>query len=185
MVKQDKVLVQASLPRWFKTFYAIDLPVMLLLFTFVWIQFSRDGFTLSEILGSLFLLIIATLGLWLTPAFLSSITATESGLELHGLWGVRRNFSWNDIVKVSRPRFGIPREFTYVVSKSGEKMILLRSMKGYSELLELIQSRAPNLTLKKLPPELGPRRYTTFWRDALITFGLLVVYFILKRVFHF
>jgi hypothetical protein len=89
---------------------------------------------------------IVGLGLWMTPIFYSTIVVTEAGLELKGLLGSKRKFSWDEIVKVSRPRFGIPRDAMYIFSKTGKKIILLRNMTGYAELLKLIESRAPNLS---------------------------------------
>jgi hypothetical protein len=34
----------------------------------------------------------------------------------------------------------------YLFSKTGKKIILLRGMTGYTELLKLIESRAPNFS---------------------------------------
>ncbi len=185
MVRQDKVLLQANLPKWFRVFYGIGAPFMPFFSIFIWIQFSLDGFTLLEVLGVVFFIVMTLLVLLMAPLFCSSVTATEFGLELSALWILRRRFSWNEIVRVSRPHFGVPRDITYVFSKSGKRIGLLRSMEGYSELLELIQSKAPNLTPRTLPPEFSPRRYTTFWRDALVIFGGLLLYFVAKLIFKF
>ena|SRR3989442_534345 len=154
MLGQNKVLLQVSLPKWFRLFYGIVAPITLLLFFIVWFQYSRDGFTFSEVWKSLLLLTIVGLGLWITPIFYSTIVVTEAGLELKGVLGSKQEFSWDEIVKVSRPRFRIPKDTAYVFSETGKKIILSRSMTGYTELLKLIESRAPNLSPKKLPPEL-------------------------------
>lgn len=155
---------------------------------FVWIYYSWDGFTAPGVLWkSLFFLAVIGGGIWIVPFIYCSITATESGLQRVGLLGQRQHFSWDEIVKISRPRLGIPKEAVNVISKSGEKMVLLQGMESYAELLELIQSKRPNLLPKKLFEDLWPKQY--MWRDFLRTFlillGFIIIYGVLRRFFDF
>ena len=53
--------------------------------------------------------------------------------------------TWNEIVEVKRPRFGIPVDFAYVISKNKDRLRLIRSMNNYRELIQLIKNKAPNL----------------------------------------
>jgi hypothetical protein len=93
----------------------------------------------------------------------------------------RRMFAWDEIIALSRPRFGIPQDEVHVLSKTGEKIILSRSMDGYSQLLELIQSKATNLS----PREIWPKKSSNQWRHILIFLALFIVYVIAKLIFKF
>lgn len=187
MVRDDRVLLRVSYPRWFLVLFGIAGLITLAIFLFALIYYSRDGFILPEFWKSLFFLAILAGGLWIIPYIYCSIAATESGLQRVGLLGQKQHFSWDEIVRISRPRFRIPKEAVYVFSKSGQKMALLNGMEGYTELLEIIQSRAHNLSQKKLPQDLWPKRYSgrDFLRAFLILFGLIFIYGVLRRFFDF
>ena len=72
-----------------------------------------------------------------------SVVATESGILSFNSFGEGKLFDWTEIIEVKRPRFGIPYDFTYVISTDNEKMLLVRSMQNYKELIELIKAKAP------------------------------------------
>lgn len=148
----------------------------------MWVYFSNDGFTFLEISGLAFFLAIFAVWFWLIPYLYSSVIATESGLEVTGPLVSKLEITWDEIVKVSRPLLGIPREFIYVFLESGEKIVLLRSMERYSNLLELIESKAPNLSPKKLPREVWPRKLS-WGKTWLAIIGFLLVYMALKVFF--
>lgn len=182
MSRGNEVLLKMSYPKWFQ---AVLPPILFLYFIFVLVitvYFSRGGFTWIQVGISAFFWIIFALWLWIIPFVYSSLIATESGLCATGIFGRKQKLTWDEIVKISRPLFGIPNEFTYVFSKSGKKMILLRSMEGYSNLLELIQSKAPHLSQKRLPKELWPRKLS--WKKVwLVTTGVIAVYIALRLIF--
>jgi len=178
----DKVLLKVNCPKWFLIIFPLALLFSILIVTLMWIYFSNDGFTFLEVGGLTIFLPIFGIWLWLIPFLFSSVTAHESGLQVTGPLVSDLRFTWEEIVKVSRPFLGIPKEFIYIFSKDGEKMTLLRSMEGYLDLLELIESRAPNLLPKKLPREVWPRK-RSWGRTWLVIIGFLVVYVALKLIF--
>lgn len=185
MTAQNTVILEVSLPKWFRVFYAVGAPVAVLIFVIVWFHYGRDGYTFSEAWKLLLFLAIIGLGLWTTPIFLSTVLVTDAGLELKRVFGSPQRLSWDEIVLVSRPRSRIPYDAVYIISQTGRKIVLSRGMTGYSELLELIQSRAPNLTPKKLPRELWISGSSREWKYVLIFFGLLIIYVIARLVFKF
>jgi hypothetical protein len=185
MAKDDRVLLKLNYPKWFRIFYGVGAPLTLLLFIIGWVHFSRNGFTSLELLKSALFLVIVGFGLYVSPVFYYSVVATEAGLQFNGVFGPKQQFAWNEIATVSRPRLGIPKEAIYIYSRSGEKTIIGRGMTGYSDLLELIQSRAPNLSPKELPRELLPSASSGEWKYVLIFFGLFIIYVIVRLIFKF
>ena len=74
-----------------------------------------------------------------------SITVTKHGLESKNIMGKKQVFKWSDIIDLQGPRFGIPSDFLYVVSKNKDKLLLVKSMKNHKRLIKTIQDRATNL----------------------------------------
>lgn len=89
-------------------------------------------------------LALACLWVLLRVAFYS-VTGTDRGIITHNVIGQNKFFQWDEIVEVRRPRFGIPAAFSYVISKDKDKILLIRSMNNYKELVELIKTIASNL----------------------------------------
>lgn len=142
MIKNQNILIKVSSPSWLIILFIpcliIALPLSIF-YTALVIYNNR-----LSVFG-VFLLIFVLAGFWFIKLLFYSVTATESGLETTNLLGSNKSFIWEEIVKVRRPRFGIPYDFTYVVSKNKGKLLLVRSMQNYKELIELIKVRAPNL----------------------------------------
>lgn len=182
MSRDDKVLLKMSYPKWFQV---IVPPILLLYFIFVLaitVYLSRGGFTWLEVAISAFFWAIFALWLWIIPFIYSSLLATDAGLYATDMFRQKKKLSWDEIVRVSRPLFGIPNEFVYVFSRGGKKIVLLRGMEGYSDLLKLIESRAANLSSRGLPQEVWPRKlsWTKVW---LVTAGVIVAYIALRLIF--
>jgi hypothetical protein len=71
--------------------------------------------------------------------------ATDKGLVTNNLFGQSKSVRWDEIIEVKRPRFGIPADVTYVLSAKKKKVFLIRSMKNYNALIQLIKQRSTNL----------------------------------------
>ena len=118
---------------------AIVMPI-LTGYTF-FVIYNNKGITLFG-----FLLLLFLFGaFWLIKYLFYSVTATSDGLIADSKFGRNKNIPWHEIIEVRRPRFGIPYEFTSVISKNRDKIYLLKSMTYYKELIDLIKERAPNL----------------------------------------
>jgi len=91
------------------------------------------------------LLIVVLFGPLYFKFLFYSVIAKNMGLETINPLGKNKTLNWEEIIGVRRPRFGIPYEFTYVVSKTDKKILLLRSMPKYKELISLIKTHASNL----------------------------------------
>lgn len=182
MSRDDKVLLKVSYPKWFQVIVPPLLFLYLLFLVLMGFYFSRGDFTWPKVCIAAFLLAVFMIWLWIIPFIYSSLIATESGLRATGIFRRRRKLTWDEIVRVSRPLFGIPSELIYVFSKRGEKMVLLRGMEGYSDLLKLIESKASNLSGKRLPAEVWPRKlsWKTVW---LVIAGIVAVYVGLRLLF--
>lgn len=192
MAKEGRVLLRVSCPKWSLVLLGIVGSLSLLLFMPIFIlatiHWSRTGFTVTRFLICAVLLVIPVIYLWMIRHAYCWITATEAGLQARRMFGPKLMFSWNEIVRVSRPRLGIAGGAVYIFSKGGQTLSLLREMEGYSQLLDLIESRAPNLSPKQIPHDLWPKK-RDIWKEFLGTFlvllGLIVVYGIHRRFFDF
>lgn len=186
---KDRALLRLSFPNWFLVFFAVVSSIAVIaigtLFISALIHFAQLGFTIPRLIISAVLLVIPAGYLLMIRCIYLWITATESGLHATGLLHPRRRFTWNEIITVSRPLLTIPKDAVYVYSKTRSKIMLSRSMDGYPELLELIQSRAPNLSPKTLPPELWAQQSRKEWKYVLIFFGIFIVYVIARLIFKF
>jgi hypothetical protein len=130
-------------PKWFVIFmlvdYAIVIPI-LSVYTF-FVIYNNKGITFYG-----FLLLLFLFGaFWVIKYLFYSVTATSKGLVTDSKFGRNKTVLWDEIVEIRRHRFGIPYEFTSVITKEGKKLYLLRSMSHYKELIEFIKSKAINL----------------------------------------
>lgn len=138
--------LKVSFPKWFVIFLGICgiLTISFFLSYIIWVIYH--GQLASQLLRCAIFLSIILSGFWLSLKVLFySVTATERGLETDNIVGASKSFQWDEIVEVRRPRFGVPVDFSYVISKNKDKLLLVRSMKNYKELTELIKTRARNL----------------------------------------
>lgn len=184
MNRTDKILLKVGYPKWFLVVISVVLPLTLIFLFLGLIYLNIGGFTWLRFSISTFFLAIIVLGFWLIPTIYSSILATDSGLQVRGFFGQKRQFTWDEIAKISKPRFGIPRDFAYVISRGGRKIIVMKSWEGYFDLLKLIESKASNLSHKRLPQEVWPKRLS--WKKLwLIVIGVLVLYVFIRLIFRF
>lgn len=145
MVKDHSGNVKISFPRWVSLPFSLGWIVILLTFIFYAVRLGSESSVL-ELLKSVLLLIILLAGFWFFFKLLFySVTATENGLETANPFGSSKSILWDEIVEVRRPRFSIPYDFTYVISKNKDKLLLVGSMQNYNQLIELIKVKAPNL----------------------------------------
>ena len=138
--------LKVSFPKWFVIFLSICgiLTTSFFLSYIIWVIYH--GQLASQMLRCAIFFSIILSGLWISLKVLFySVTATERGLETDNIAGSNKLFLWDEIVEVRRPRFGVPIDFLYVISKNKDKLLLVRSMKNYKELIELIKALAPNL----------------------------------------
>ena len=138
--------LKTSYPRWFVILFIFCGIFTLLLSVFYIFWAAHDGLSAKEFWRSAIFLGLILGAFWFFgKVLLYSVTATEDGLETANPFGSSKSFLWDEIVEVRRPRFGIPYDFTYIISKKRDKLILIRSMKNYKELIQVIKSKAPNL----------------------------------------
>lgn len=143
MIENINVLLKSSFPQWFVILGSICFVITLLFSTlYVVVVIYNNGISVFNMI----ILILVSSGYWFFIKILFySITATDRGLKSNNPLGSSKEFVWEEIVEVRRPRFGIPYDLAYVVSKNKGKMLLVRSMQNYKELIELIKVKAQNL----------------------------------------
>ena len=182
--RPDKTLLRVALPQWFRVYCAVAVPPTLILLLFIAIVFNLNDFTFFGVIVILFVLAMFGIAAYATPHCYSTILVTDYGLRWDRPLGLGdKKFKWDDILTVSRPRFAKSSDFAYIVSKSGNKIVVMKSMDGYADLLEMIQSRAPNLKPKRLPKNLLPGNVSSGWKRLLILFVLFVIYVIVRKIF--
>jgi hypothetical protein len=142
MNRNERTILRVRLPLWFLYFYAIGAPITFVGYYIFWLHQFRHGFTWGEAWQSIFLFVVAILEIWVVPIFFSSMAATETGFKFYRYSRLKRQVLWDEITRVSLPRFGIPHDAIYIFLKDGEKIVLMKSMNGCGELLRLIDSKA-------------------------------------------
>jgi hypothetical protein len=151
MNKMHSEYVKSGTSGWLRilgTFCGV-FTVLFFLFYIVWVIYN--GKFVTQISRCVFLFIIILFIIWsYSKTLYYTVTATDRGLETDNIVGTNKLFLWEEIIEVRRPRFGFPVNFTYVISKSEDKIILIRNRKNYIELIQSIKEKATNL--KKCNP---------------------------------
>jgi len=178
----ETILFKVSFPLWLRAFYAIGGPLLLLPISIALLNTVRDEFTLFAIFKGGFLILVVGASLWMVSILFSTIYVTASGIHRRGLLGTRQTFTWKEIKTVERPRFGIPGDAAYIISKNGEKMMFARGMSDYTKLLRLIQEKAPNMMANGLSESLWPSKSVNAWRNILIFMALFIAYIIVRKL---
>ena len=137
--------LQVCYPKWFRIFISLC-GILTLSFSLFYIFATYyNGQVMAHPLRFLFFFALVLGTFWLLFGLLFyTIKATENGIESSNIVGKSTVLSWDEILEIRKPRFGIPVDFSYVISES-KKMLLVRSMKNYHELIKLIENRAVNL----------------------------------------
>lgn len=138
--------ITISFPKWFVigiSFCGIG-TILICAYYIVWV--FHTGQLNSHILRCSFCFGFILVIFWfLLKIVFYSVIATERGLATSNIFKSSNIFLWDQIVEVRRPRFGIPYDATYVISENKKKLLLVRSMRNYKELVELIKVKASNL----------------------------------------
>jgi hypothetical protein len=146
MDKNHSEYLEISFPRWFRICLAFCGIFTILLFAFYIVWVAYNGQLASRLLRcAIFTSVIVGIVWFFLKILFYSVTATDRGLEADNIVGANKVFLWDEIVEVRRPRFGIPHDATYVISRNNGKLLLVRSMKNYKEFIQLIKDRAANL----------------------------------------
>ena len=181
----DRVLIDVRCPKWFLIIFPLmlfgGLTVVALI---VGIYVNRNGVTWPIVIGSGIFLAAIAVWVWLIPYLYSSIVATESGLSTTGPFRQNQHITWGEITSVGTPRFGIPKEFIYILSRSGERIVVVRSMEQYRELLDLIQIKVPTLPDGKIPEKVWGTKHSWI-KTWLALAGFFAIYLAAKRYWGF
>jgi len=146
MAKEENGNIRSSFPVWFVVSMIFCGIVTTLGVGAHIIDLIYHGHFFSKLLRCSFGLVLILGIVWFFAKILFYyVTATERGLETNNIVGSDKLFLWDEIVEIRRPRFGIPVDFTYVISENKSKLRLIRSMKNYKDLIDLIKIKAPNL----------------------------------------
>lgn len=146
MDKKPNEDIRIFYPKWFVVFIGFCGVGTVLISTWYISWVIYKGLLPSHVLRCLFFLalILATLFLFSKIVFYS-VAATDRGLETHNIIGSNKFFTWDEIVEIRKPHFGIPHDAIYLISRNKDRLTLLRGMKNLEELLQLIKDRSPNL----------------------------------------
>ncbi len=135
--------IRVSFPKWVKYFMGIGFGLSILFLSIIYYDGYGPGFPTWPFLIIFWPTLI--LGIWFYTFLFSETITSQAGLEHKNPFGFNRRLSWEEIVEVKRPLFGVPVDLTYIVSNKNEKILLIRSKKNYLELIEEIKTKAPNL----------------------------------------
>ena len=144
--KDDDKELRMSYPKWLVIIFPLGLLILFFTLCFYMGRFDMTHPSILSILKLVFLFIIVIGGVLLfLKCLLYSVVASMEGLRANNIMGKERFLHWSEIVEIRKPRFGLPQEIAYVISNNQEKLLLLRSMKHYNQLIDLVRKRAPNL----------------------------------------
>lgn len=143
------MILQVRSPKWFLIFFTAALLTtispLLSIFVMGLHDFIRGALTASAMV-KVFIFPAIIFGLiWYTRHFYYVVTATDSGLRSVGPFTRETRIEWGDITAVRTPRWRVPRNFTYIWSKTGKQIVIINGMSGYSELLDLIESKTAHV----------------------------------------
>lgn len=138
--------VKASFSRWFIILFLIGGIVLLLILAVCIFKVIQHPYGSNLLKAGLLFVVMVGEVYFLLKVICYSVTATEKGIETYNIVGsTKKIILWDSIVEVRGPRFGIPKDAGYIITKNREKVLLVKSMKNYGKLIEVIRSRAQNL----------------------------------------
>ncbi len=145
MIERGKNL-KMNFPIWLVISFSFCGVFTILFFAFYIIWVLYNGQLASRLFNCSvgFVVILGAIWVFLKVIFYS-VTVTDEGLKTSNIIGKSKLFRWDEIVDLRRPRFGIPGDFNYVISRNNDSLLLVRSMQNYKELIDLIKVRSPNL----------------------------------------
>jgi hypothetical protein len=170
-----RVLIEVRYPTWFRTFYGVCAAgTVIICVRVAALTIGRDRGMNGAIVLTATLLAIMLYGIRIV---FRSLVATEHGLELRVIGSAPARMPWADIHAVRRPTFGIPKDAAYIVSRSGRRLMIARSMSGLPELLALIERKAPHLQMVAVG--IAP---STSWRPFIIALALVAAYIVVRMI---
>jgi hypothetical protein len=173
---EQKVLVEVSYPLWFRVFYGVCAIVTVVIAAIVAEHYLVVRGRVGE---SVCALVIGAIALCGVPLVFRSLIATEDGLELDVIGRKPVRMAWADIHAVKRPTLRIPKDAAYIVSRTGQRLLIVRSMSGVAQLISLVEAKARNLERGAMSGGVVPK---TSWRPFLITLAILAAYIVFRIV---
>jgi hypothetical protein len=171
-----RVLIEVRYPMWFRAFYGVcaaGTVVICVRVVAVGIGGHGRGINGAIALTAALLAIV----LYGVRIVFRSLVATEDGLEMSVIGSAPARISWADIQAVRRPTFGIPQDAAYIVSHSGRRLMIARSMSGVPELLTLIERKAPRLQV--VAAGIAP---STSWKPFIIALAVVAAYTVVRMI---
>lgn len=145
MTDSQNVILKISFPIFFKIFLLICCVGILFLSGFYFYKIATHQLQISYFICSVFLFLDLA-GFWIILKLLFySVTATNKGIEARNIVVRNIKIQWGDIIEIRRPRLGVPKDISYIITKNNNKLLLIRSMNDYSKIIKLIKERALNL----------------------------------------
>lgn len=139
-------ILRVGFPKWFKVLYGVCIVGFFIVIMYIFAEAAFLHYIGHNLRGMRwgywFVVAIEVLGICfyveVVPYF---VVATEEGLRAEGMFGREKSFLWEEIAEVRRPRLSTLTDLAYIVSNSGAKIVVLRSMTNYPELVQLIEQR--------------------------------------------
>lgn len=145
-VKMNTEYIKSDTSRWIRIVGTIFGLISILIFSVYIFHALYTGQFMEKILSCFIFLVLTITIIWsYSKTLYYSITATNRGLETKNITGENKLLLWENIKGIRKPRFGFPVNYTYVVSRDGEKLLLLKNKKNYEKLIRYIKENAQNL----------------------------------------
>ena len=109
----------------------------------LWVHESPSAVTIGFLAKWAGLLLLVALGVAMSTLIYTSVTVTDSGIRYRRLFSTPHYVRWSDIGGLRRPAHRIPEDAAYVMLRNGKRLQVLRSMRGYAQLVSIIQEKIP------------------------------------------
>ncbi len=145
MTNFQNIFLKVNFPIFFKIFLSICSVGILFISGVYFYKIVTHQLQINYFFCSVFFFLDLG-GFWIILKLLFySVTATNKGIEARNIIVGKTTIQWEDILEVRRPSMGIPKDISYIITKNNNKLLLIRSMKNYSKIIQLIKKMALNL----------------------------------------
>ena len=146
VVNNNMQELEVRFRRWFVILNTFAGIVTIFFSLFYVMHAVRDGLTITETWRCTILIGLTFTVFWLFARILFySVKATKAGLESKNLLERTTTIPWHEIVEIRKSRIFVSTAFRYVISSRGHKLLLIRNLKNYHKLIDMIKDKAPNL----------------------------------------
>lgn len=134
--------IKMKFPNWFRVFILICASGTTILAGLYLGNAIKNSQLLVHPLKSLIFFALIFSSFWIVLKLLFySLTVTNDGLIVNNIICSKKFVRWDEVVQIRRPIFRVPLDATYIILANGKKVLLVRSMENYKEVIQAIKAK--------------------------------------------